>query len=62
MYFIYIEINQDNTENKENTLAKDVNYIAQIPLVTPLVDGEDEGLVAQVVPVYEDYYFKHHLY
>ena len=48
-----------NVENKENTLAKDVNYIAQIPLVTPLVDGEDEGLVAQVVPVYEDYYFKH---
>ena len=46
-------------ENKENTLAKDVNYIALIPLVTPLVDGEDEGLVAQVVPVYEDYYFKH---
>ena len=48
-----------NVENKENTLAKDVNYIALIPLVTPLVDGEDEGLVAQVVPVYEDYYFKH---
>ena len=48
-----------NVENKENTLAKDVNYIAQIPLVTPLVDGEDEGLIAQVVPVYEDYYFKH---
>ena len=48
-----------NVENKENTLAKDVNYIAQIPLVTPLVDGEDEGLVAQVVPVYEDYYFQH---
>ena len=46
-------------ENKENTLAKDVNFIAMIPLVSPLVDGEDEGLVAQVVPVYEDYYFKH---
>ena len=46
-------------ENKENTLAKDVNYIAMVPLVTPLVDGEDEGKVAQVIPPYEDYYFRH---
>ena len=49
-------------ENKENTLAKDVNYISLIPLVTPLVDGEDEGLIARIVPVYEDYYFKHNYY
>ena len=48
-----------NVENKENTLAKDVNFIALIPLVTPLVDGEDEGKVAEVVPVYEKYYRKH---
>ena len=46
-------------ENKENTIAKDVNYIAQVPLVCPLVDGEDEGLVAQVLPVFDKYYFKH---
>ena len=48
-----------NVENKENTLAKDVNFIALIPLVTPLVDGEDEGKVAEVVPVYEKYYRNH---
>ena len=48
-----------NVENKENTLAKDVNYIALIPLVTPLVDGEDEGAIAHVVPVLEKYYRKH---
>ena len=48
-----------NVENKENTVAKDVNFIALIPLVTPLVDGEDEGKVAQVVPVFEKYYKKH---
>ena len=48
-----------NVENKESTLAKDVNFIALIPLVTPLVDGEDEGAVAHVVPVLEKYYRKH---
>ena len=48
-----------NVENKENTLAKDVNYIALIPLICPLVDGEDEGLIAKNIPIYEDYYFKH---
>ena len=46
-------------ENKENTLAKDVNFIALIPLITPLVDGDDEGLIAHLVPVYENYYRKH---
>ena len=49
-----------NVENKENTLAKDVNYIALIPLICPLGDGEDEGLIAKNIPIYEDYYFKHH--
>jgi hypothetical protein len=46
-------------ENKENTIAKDVNYISLVPLVSPLVDGEDEGLIAHTVPVYEDYYRTH---
>ena len=46
-------------ENKENTLAKDVNFISLIPLVSPLVDGEDEGLIAQLLPVYDKYYKKH---
>ena len=46
-------------ENKENTIAKDVNYISLVPLVSPLVDGEDEGLIAHTVPVYENYYRKH---
>ena len=46
-------------ENKENTIAKDVNYISLVPLVSPLVDGEDEGLIAHTLPVYENYYRKH---
>ena len=46
-------------ENKENTIAKDVNYISLVPLVSPLVDGEDEGLIAHTVPVYEEYYRTH---
>ena len=46
-------------ENKENTVAKDVNYITLVPLVSPLVDGEDEGLIAHTVPVYENYYRSH---
>ena len=48
-----------NIENKEETIAKDVNYISLIPLVTPLFDGEDEGSVAKVVPLYDNYYETH---
>ena len=46
-------------ENKENTIAKDVKYISLVPLVSPLVDGEDEGLIAHTVPVYSNYYLNH---
>ena len=46
-------------ENKENTVAKDVNFISLIPLISPLVDGEDEGLIAHLLPVYEKYYTSH---
>ena len=48
-----------NVENKEATTAKEVNYISLIPLVTPLFDGEDEGSVSKIVPLYEDYYENH---
>ena len=48
-----------NVENKEATEAKDVNYISLIPLVTPLFDGEDEGSVCKVIPLYEQYYECH---
>ena len=48
-----------NVENKESTEAKDVNYISLIPLVTPLFDGEDEGSVSKIIPLYEEYYDNH---
>ncbi|MBO5530612.1 MAG: hypothetical protein J5970_04365, partial [Bacilli bacterium] len=48
-----------NVENKEATEAKDVSYISLIPLVTPLFDGEDEGSVAKIIPLYENYYEDH---
>ena len=48
-----------NVENKEATEAIDVNYISLIPLVTPLFDGEDEGSVSKIVPLYELYYENH---
>ena len=48
-----------NVENKEKTEAIDVNYVSLIPLIAPLFDGEDEGSVAKVVPLYENYYEKH---
>jgi hypothetical protein len=46
-------------ENKEITEAKEVNFISLIPLVTPLFDGEDEGSVSKVIPLYEEYYENH---
>ena len=46
-------------ENKENTIAKDVNFISVIPLVCPLMDGEDQNKVAQVIPLYDNYYDTH---
>ena len=48
-----------NVENKENTEARNVTYISLVPLVTPLFDGEDEGAVADVLPLYENYYEDH---
>ena len=48
-----------NVENKESTEAKNVNYISLIPLVTPLFDGEDEGSVSKIIPLFEEYYDKH---
>ena len=46
-------------ENKENTIAKDVNFISIIPLVCPLMDGSDQNGVAQIIPLYENYYEKY---
>ena len=48
-----------NVENKENSIAQDVKFIALVPLVTPLYDGKDEGSVARIVPLYEKYYTDH---
>ena len=48
-----------NVENKENSIAQNVKYIALVPLVTPLYDGKDEGSVARIVPLYEKYYTDH---
>ena len=51
-----------NVENKENTEARNVSYISLVPLVCPLFDGEDEGSVAKVIPLYENYYEDHEYY
>ena len=48
-----------NVENKENTVANNVSYISLVPLVTPLFDGEDEGAVAKLCRLYENYYEDH---
>ena len=48
-----------NVENKENTEAFNVTYISIVPLVTPLFDGVDEGAVADIIPLYENYYEDH---
>ena len=46
-------------ENKENSIAKDVNFISIIPLVSPLMDGNDQNSIAQVIPLYDKYYKNH---
>lgn len=43
-------------ENKENTIAKEVVYYGVIPLVSPLVDGSDQGRIAISMEFYKDYY------
>ena len=48
-----------NVENKENTEAIDVKYIALIPLVSPIYSGGDEGAIAPIIPLYENYYEDH---
>lgn len=49
-------------ENKEDTVAKNVNFISVVPLVTPLVDGDNEQKICKLGRVYEDYYHKHQYY
>lgn len=46
-------------ENKENTLAFDVDYISIIPLISPVVDGSDQGSPIELCELYEDYYSSH---
>ena len=48
-----------NVENKENTLAHDVDYISVIPLVSPIVDGSDQGSTIELCELYMPYYTKH---
>ena len=43
-------------ENKEDTAADDVDYVAIIPLVTPLVDGSDQKLISRALKFLPSYY------
>ena len=48
-----------SVENKELTVAKDVNYVAVVPLITPLFGGQTPNSVAHIYPFYEKYYEDH---
>ena len=43
-------------ENKENTLAFEVDYISVIPLISPIVDGNDQGSPIELCEIYHQYY------
>ena len=45
-----------NVENKENTIAYDVDFISIIPLVSPVVDGVNQADVIELCQLYYKYY------
>ena len=46
-------------ENKENTLAFQVDYISIMPLISPIVDGDEQTLPIELCELYHQYYKKH---
>ena len=48
-----------NVENKEGTIASHVNFISIVPLISPVVDGSDEGATAKLIEIYDHYYDDH---
>ena len=49
-------------ENKEESLAYDVEYYALIPLISPIVDGDDQRKTQWSLKIYVDYYSRLHFY
>ena len=45
-----------NVENKENTIAYDVDFISIIPLVSPIFDGINQADVIELCQIYHNYY------
>ena len=43
-------------ENKEQSMAYDVEYYGLIPLISPLVDGNDQRKTQWSLKIYKDYY------
>ena len=43
-------------ENKEQSMAYDVEYYGLIPLISPLVDGNDQRKIQWALKIYVDYY------
>ena len=49
-------------ENKEESLAYDVEYYGLIPLISPIVDGDDQRKTQWSLSMYVDYYTSMHFY
>jgi len=52
---VYID-NVLTAENKEHTNAEEVEHIAVVPLVSPVVDGNDQGSLSYTLEFNNDYY------
>ena len=52
----YYVDNVVKVENKEQTLAYDVEYYGLIPLISPIVDGDDQRRTQWSMKIYVDYY------
>ena len=52
---VYID-NLIGVENKEATLGSNVDYVSIVPLITPVVDGDDQSAVARAATFFNAYY------
>ena len=49
-----------NIENKENTVARNIDLVTIIPVVSPLVNDIKENSVVHTTQLYDEYYKTHH--
>ena len=52
---VYID-NLLGVENKEATAGSNVDYVSIVPLITPIVDGDDQSAVARAAVFFDAYY------